>query len=266
MADEARHVAFGVLSLQELLPASCRPPRCASARSSPSRRPCGCGTAAHPGGLGPPGRAPKDVGRSTIAARTRPGRLPGAAVLQDRPEREEARAARRRRRLAADEFTEMGVIAFEDLEDTDEERRRRRPTAPRCAAGRLSRHRRPGLRSPGPRGPAGTLSRWHARRPPVRRRGRRRWSRPSTETARSTSTPPRAGPLAGRPRSDGLVVSGTTGEGPVLTDDEKVDLWRGGGRGGDRPGHRRLRQQRHRALGRADPGGRRGRRRRPCWS
>ena len=26
--------------------------------------------------------------------------------------------------------------------------------------------------------------------------------------------------------SDGLVVSGTTGEGPVLTDDEKVDLWR----------------------------------------
>jgi 4-hydroxy-tetrahydrodipicolinate synthase len=26
--------------------------------------------------------------------------------------------------------------------------------------------------------------------------------------------------------SDGLVVSGTTGEGPVLTDDEKVELWR----------------------------------------
>ena len=26
--------------------------------------------------------------------------------------------------------------------------------------------------------------------------------------------------------SDGLVVAGTTGEGPVLTDDEKVDLWR----------------------------------------
>ena len=26
--------------------------------------------------------------------------------------------------------------------------------------------------------------------------------------------------------SDGLVVAGTTGEGPVLTDDEKLDLWR----------------------------------------
>src|SRR5919206_5078360 len=26
--------------------------------------------------------------------------------------------------------------------------------------------------------------------------------------------------------SDGLVLAGTTGEGPVLTDDEKVDLWR----------------------------------------
>ena len=26
--------------------------------------------------------------------------------------------------------------------------------------------------------------------------------------------------------SDGLVVAGTTGEGPVLTDPEKIDLWR----------------------------------------
>src|SRR5258708_30948159 len=26
--------------------------------------------------------------------------------------------------------------------------------------------------------------------------------------------------------SDGLVVAGTTGEGPVLTDQEKIDLWR----------------------------------------
>src|SRR5260221_7791298 len=26
--------------------------------------------------------------------------------------------------------------------------------------------------------------------------------------------------------NDGLVVTGTTGEGPVLTDDEKIDLWR----------------------------------------
>ena len=26
--------------------------------------------------------------------------------------------------------------------------------------------------------------------------------------------------------NDGLVVAGTTGEGPVLTDDEKLELWR----------------------------------------
>ncbi|HEX4245799.1 MAG TPA: dihydrodipicolinate synthase family protein, partial [Acidimicrobiales bacterium] len=26
--------------------------------------------------------------------------------------------------------------------------------------------------------------------------------------------------------SDGLVVAGTTGEGPVLSDEEKIDLWR----------------------------------------
>ena len=37
MADEARHVAFGVLSLQEYYQ-GCRRPSCASARSSPSRR------------------------------------------------------------------------------------------------------------------------------------------------------------------------------------------------------------------------------------
>ena len=52
--------------------------------------------------------------------------------------------------------------------------------------------------------------------------------------------------------SDGLVLSGSTGESSVLTDEEKVALWQRRGRGRDRPGHRRHRLQRHRALGQDD--------------
>jgi hypothetical protein len=44
MSDEARHVAFGVLSLKEYYEGSATP-RCSSARSSPSRPPCACATA-----------------------------------------------------------------------------------------------------------------------------------------------------------------------------------------------------------------------------
>ena len=51
--------------------------------------------------------------------------------------------------------------------------------------------------------------------------------------------------------SDGLVLSGSTGESSVLTDDEKVAPVAGRGRGGHHPGHRRQRLQRHRPLGRA---------------
>src|SRR5260370_38647707 len=36
--------------------------------------------------------------------------------------------------------------------------------------------------------------------------------------------------------SDGLVVAGTTGEGPVLTDAEKRDLWRAVAEAGTSPG------------------------------
>ena len=48
--------------------------------------------------------------------------------------------------------------------------------------------------------------------------------------------------------SDGLVLSGSTGESSVLTDDEKVDAVAGRGRGGDDPGHGRDGLQRHGAL------------------
>ena len=44
MSDEARHVAFGVLSLQEFYTGARLARRSASARSSRSRRPCACAT------------------------------------------------------------------------------------------------------------------------------------------------------------------------------------------------------------------------------
>ena len=52
--------------------------------------------------------------------------------------------------------------------------------------------------------------------------------------------------------SEGLVVAGTTGEGPVLTDAERIDLFRAVVGSGRRPGHRLDRDQRHRPLGDAD--------------
>ena len=57
--------------------------------------------------------------------------------------------------------------------------------------------------------------------------------------------------------SDGLVLSGSTGESSVLTDDEKVDAVARRGRGRDDPRHRRHRLQRHGPLDRHDAAGRR---------
>ena len=39
-----------------------------------------------------------------------------------------------------------------------------------------------------------------------------------------------AGALAGDNGNDGLVVTGTTGESPVLSDAEKIDVWRAAAR------------------------------------
>ncbi len=100
MSDEARHVAFGVLSLQEYyeqLSASGDP-------RAPGVRLRGRGAHARPvppaGGLGADGRR-REGGGQVRAAGTRPSDLHRSAVLQDRPELPEARAPRRRRRLAA---------------------------------------------------------------------------------------------------------------------------------------------------------------------
>ena len=62
--------------------------------------------------------------------------------------------------------------------------------------------------------------------------------------------------------NDGLVVTGTTGEAPTLTDDEQIELWRAVRAAVDVPLIAGTRHQRHRARGRADRPGRRRRHRR----
>ena len=74
----------------------------------------------------------------------------------------------------------------------------------------------------------------------VRRRGRARPRRRASRCARWLQAN----------GNDGLVIAGTTGEAPTLTDDEKLDLWAAVGRGGDDPGRRRHGLERHRPLGR----------------
>ena len=124
MSDEARHVAFGVLSLKEFYAGLDARPRSASARSSPSRRPSGS--------------------RNRFMVQDvweRLGADPKAVV--DVPERATTTRARRcssrccsRRSCpnckklglldAGDgwlrtKFTELGIIQFEDWADTTEE-------------------------------------------------------------------------------------------------------------------------------------------------
>ncbi len=55
--------------------------------------------------------------------------------------------------------------------------------------------------------------------------------------------------------SDGLVVAGTTGEGPVLTDDERIDALPGRRRVGHGPGDRHVGDERHGTLDPHDEGG-----------
>ena len=107
MADEARHVAFGVLSLQEYYTGAergraARAPGVRLRGGHPHEGPHG-----HAGSLGAPGGAGQ--GRhEDHGAGARARRLPDPLVLQDRAQPEEARAARRRRRLAAGEVHRDG--------------------------------------------------------------------------------------------------------------------------------------------------------------
>ena len=102
MSDEARHVAFGVLSLQGVLHGAHRR---GDARA-PGVRVRGRGAHARPlppaGGVGAHGRRREGrARRSCMRGRTRRQMFQQHAVLEDRAELQEARPARRRRRLAA---------------------------------------------------------------------------------------------------------------------------------------------------------------------
>ena len=122
MSDEARHVAFGVLSPEGVLRRADRAPRCSSARSSPSRPRCGCATASSSRRCGSAwASTPKKVLPLVMQVAAAPD-VPADAVLQDRAELQEARPARRQRRLAAPAVrASSGVIQFEDWADTGEE-------------------------------------------------------------------------------------------------------------------------------------------------
>ena len=107
MSDEARHVAFGVLSLKELLrgPLRGRAPRAPGVRLRGSR--AHAGPVPPAGGLGPPRHRRQD--RAAVRGeRSGSGHVPGHALQQDRAELQEARPARRRRRLAPPEVHRDG--------------------------------------------------------------------------------------------------------------------------------------------------------------
>ena len=119
MSDEARHVAFGVLSLREVYGMTD-----AEIMERSGVRLRGGGADARPvpvpGGLGaswcePPGRRPARAQRPDTAA------VPDLAVLQDRAQLQEARPLDRNGEWLRRRFEEMDVIQFEHLEDTGEE-------------------------------------------------------------------------------------------------------------------------------------------------
>ncbi len=102
MSDEARHVAFGVLSLHGVLRGAVRrrdegPPGVRVRSRRPHARPLPAAGGVGSDGRRPEGRHQGDAGRRGAGGRP----VPAAAVRQDRPELQEARAARRQQRLAA---------------------------------------------------------------------------------------------------------------------------------------------------------------------
>ena len=120
MSDEARHVAFGVLSLKEFYDELTD----AEMQRAPGVRVRSRGPHARPvpaaGGVGAHGRRrPQD--RSAHAERPDRAAVPADAVLEDRAQLQEARPARPQRRWLRRRFEEMGVIQFEDWADTGEE-------------------------------------------------------------------------------------------------------------------------------------------------
>ncbi len=101
MSDEARHVAFGVLSLQEVYGEmdGCRHPRASGVRLRGRRPHAGPLPAA--GGLGEDGCRHQGGLQARARHARRAQDLPATAVLEDRPQLQEAGPDRRRGRLAA---------------------------------------------------------------------------------------------------------------------------------------------------------------------
>ncbi len=151
MADEARHVAFGVISLQELYSQLTR----GRAARTPGVRLRGRraheGPHGHAGGVGAVRRAHQGRHHDPPPG-SRARRLPDPVVLQDRAQPQEAGPARRGRRLAADQVHRDGGDRLRGPPRLDRGGRRLRR---RVAGGP------PGGLTPGAaRGAAGSLGRW----------------------------------------------------------------------------------------------------------
>ena len=121
MSDEARHVAFGVLSLKEvyegMTDAEMKDRQEFAYEAAVRMRDRFMSQEVWERHGRQPPRRPADR-----AARPDPRPVPADAVLQDRAQLQEARPARpQRQSWLRHRFEEMGVIQFENLEDTGEE-------------------------------------------------------------------------------------------------------------------------------------------------
>ena len=114
MSDEARHVAFGVLSLkeyyEELTDAEMRERQEFAFEAAVRMR----DRFLQQEVWERMGVDVKEAIARCSSAADRTGSVPAAAVLEDRAQLQEARPARRQRRLAAQAVREIGVIQFED--------------------------------------------------------------------------------------------------------------------------------------------------------
>ena len=188
MSDEARHVAFGVLSLKEYY-AELSAPRSASARSSPSRRPCACATGSCSRRCGIAWACPVKEAVSLVMMSPEQQLFQQLLFSKIVPNCKklgllDAGADKGQPGWLRQKFGELGVIQFEDWADTDERVRRLRPrrraglttSGPPGAGHRGGPHRprrdRPVLdqlladRRSRPRGCAGTTRRSTGRRSP----------------------------------------------------------------------------------------------------
>ena len=123
MADEARHVAFGVISLKEYYDAARRRPRSSSARSSRSRRrsACATGSSCTRSGRRWGSTARRSRGCSSRSAAPAPTRSRPRCSPRSCPTARSSGCSTPATAGCATKFTEIGVIDFEDAIDTEME-------------------------------------------------------------------------------------------------------------------------------------------------